>query len=141
MFICRLLRNILNFQKMPLREFWANQFLRNGRNQVHSQVLNSIKILFENFNLLLLVFFDGIFLTLYDMVSNFFYFSLTVKKLIVAKNQTPKSTVWLSKCSSLKASIFFAKTCLMTVKENSQNLGTLSLTVLKIPHKKQNNLN
>ena len=26
------------------------------------------------------------------MVSKFFYFSLTVMKLIVAKNQTPKST-------------------------------------------------
>ena len=28
--------------------------------------------------------------------------------------------------------VFFAKTCIMTVKENSQKLGTLPLTVLKI---------
>ena len=40
MFICRLLSYILNFQKMSPREFWANLFLRNSRNQVHSQVLN-----------------------------------------------------------------------------------------------------
>ena len=37
LFICRLLSYILNFQKMPPRKFWANQFLRNCRNQVHLQ--------------------------------------------------------------------------------------------------------
>ena len=36
MFICKLLSYILNFQKMPPREFWANHVLRNCRNQVHS---------------------------------------------------------------------------------------------------------
>ena len=37
---CSLLSYILNFQKMSPRDLWANQFLRNCRNQVHSQVLN-----------------------------------------------------------------------------------------------------
>ena len=41
---------------------------------------------------MLLGFFDDIFLTVYDMVSKFFNFSLTVMKLILATHQTPKST-------------------------------------------------
>ena len=37
------------------------------------------------------------FLTVYDIVSKFFNFSLTVVKRIVAKNQTPRATACLSK--------------------------------------------
>ena len=57
---------------------------------MHSQVFNKTKISFQDFILLLLGLLT-IFLTVYDMVSKFYYFSLTVMKLIVAKNQTPKS--------------------------------------------------
>ena len=137
MFICRLLSYILNFQKMPPREFWANQFLRNCRNQFRFKILICLFWVFWR------CFFNSMF-------SNFFInFLCHETLLIVAKNQTTKSTAWLSKCGLKK--IFwcnfywfyfdlFAKTCLMIVKENSQNLRILPSTVLKILQKTQNNL-
>ena len=93
------------------------------------------------------------------MVSEFFNFSLTVIQHIVAQNQTGISQLpeWQNTARKslfdviftdfyLKKTFlgnytvnlkiwFFAKTCPMTVKENSQNLGTPPLVIQKIPQK------
>ena len=65
-FMCSLLSSNLNFHQMPAREFWANQFLRNCRNQVHvhrSEV--NRKFRFRTFFCFFWVF-DNTFLTVYS---------------------------------------------------------------------------
>ena len=89
------------FRKCHLGNFEQINFSRNWRNQVHSQV-----IIKQKFRLKALicfwVFLTIFFLTVYDMVSKFFNFSLTVMKLILATHQTPKSIAWQSKCGPKK---------------------------------------
>ena len=109
-------------------------------------------------------FFDYIFSTVYGMVSKFFIFINSHQTYCITKSNPPcqlpdcqnaarksffdvifTDFTWKSLFLGsnwviihtvyLRLWFFFAKTCLKTVKENLQNLGTLPSTVLKISQK------